>query len=125
MLKSSMRPEFLNRIDEIIMFKPLDKKDILEIVKLQLELLSEKMEHMGIDLTASPDAIEYIAEKGFDPQFGARPVKRLIQKEVLNALSKQLLAATIDREEPIVMDVFDGQDVFRKPLKEELEKLIS
>jgi len=125
MLKSSMRPEFLNRIDEIIMFKPLDKKDILEIVKLQLELLSEKMEHMGIDLTASPDAIEYIAEKGFDPQFGARPVKRLIQKEVLNALSKQLLAATIDREEPIVMDVFDGQVVFRKPLKEELEKLIS
>jgi len=125
MLKSSMRPEFLNRIDEIIMFKPLDKKDILEIVKLQLELLSEKMEHMGIDLTASPDAVEYIAEKGFDPQFGARPVKRLIQKEVLNALSKQLLAATIDREEPIVMDVFDGQVVFRKPLKEELEKLIS
>ena len=125
MLKSSMRPEFLNRIDEIIMFKPLNKKDILEIVKLQLELLSEKMEHMGIDLTASPDAVEYIAEKGFDPQFGARPVKRLIQKEVLNALSKQLLAATIDREEPIVMDVFDGQVVFRKPLKEELEKLIS
>jgi len=125
MLKSSMRPEFLNRIDEIIMFKPLDKKDIFQIVKLQLELLSEKMEHMGIDLTASNDAVEYIGEKGFDPQFGARPVKRLIQKEVLNALSKQLLAGTIDREEPIVMDVFDGQVVFRKPLKEELEKMIS
>ncbi len=125
MLKASMRPEFLNRIDEIIMFKPLDKKDILEIVKLQLHLLSSKMEHMGIDLTASKEAVEYIAEKGFDPQFGARPVKRLIQKEILNALSKQLLAGTIDREEPIVMDVFDGQVVFRKPLKEELEKLIS
>jgi ATP-dependent Clp protease ATP-binding subunit ClpB len=125
MLRSSMRPEFLNRIDEIIMFKPLDKKDIFKIVQLQLDLLSRKMENMGIDLTASQDAVEYIAEKGFDPQFGARPVKRLIQKEVLNALSKQLLAGTIDRDEPIVMDVFDGQVVFRKPLKEELEKLIS
>ncbi|MCZ4408441.1 ATP-dependent chaperone ClpB [Cryomorphaceae bacterium 1068] len=125
MLKASMRPEFLNRIDEIIMFKPLNRKDILEIVKLQIDLLSAKMEHMGIDLTASKEAMEYIAEKGFDPQFGARPVKRLIQKEVLNTLSKQLLAGTIDREEPIVMDVFDGEVVFRKPLKEELEKLIS
>jgi ATP-dependent Clp protease ATP-binding subunit ClpB len=125
MLKTSMRPEFLNRIDEIIMFKPLDRKDILEIVKLQVGLLAAKMEHMGIDLTASNEAIEYIAEKGFDPQFGARPVKRLIQKEVLNTLSKQLLAGAVDREEPIVMDVFDGQVVFRKPLKEELEKLIS
>jgi ATP-dependent Clp protease ATP-binding subunit ClpB len=125
MLKASMRPEFLNRIDEIIMFKPLNRKDILEIVKLQVGLLAAKMEHMGIDLTASNEAIEYIAEKGFDPQFGARPVKRLIQKEVLNTLSKQLLAGAVDREEPIVMDVFDGQVVFRKPLKEELEKLIS
>lgn len=124
-LKASMRPEFLNRIDEIIMFKPLDKKDIHQIVKLQLELLSEKMVQMGIDLTASNDAVGYIAEKGYDPQFGARPVKRLIQKEVLNALSKQLLAGTIDREEPIVMDVFDRQVVFRKPLKEELDKLMS
>jgi ATP-dependent Clp protease ATP-binding subunit ClpB len=125
MLKSSMRPEFLNRIDEVIMFKPLDRKNIRGIVKLQLELLSKRLEGQGIELTASREAVEYIAEKGFDPQFGARPVKRLIQKEVLNALSKQLLAGTIEREEPIVMDVFDGKVVFRKPIEEELEKLIS
>ncbi|MFT6997813.1 MAG: ATP-dependent Clp protease ATP-binding subunit ClpB [Cryomorphaceae bacterium] len=125
MLKSSMRPEFLNRIDEVIMFKPLDRKNINSIVKLQLQLLSKRLEGQGIELTASREAVEYIAEKGFDPQFGARPVKRLIQKEVLNALSKQLLAGTIEREEPIVMDVFDGKVVFRKPIEEELEKLIS
>lgn len=125
MLKSSMRPEFLNRIDEVIMFKPLDRKNINGIVKLQLELLSKRLESQGIELTASREAVEYIAEKGFDPQFGARPVKRLIQKEVLNALSKQLLAGTIEREEPIVMDVFNGKVVFRKPIEEELEKLIS
>jgi ATP-dependent Clp protease ATP-binding subunit ClpB len=125
MLKSSMRPEFLNRIDEVIMFKPLDRKNINGIVKLQLQLLSKRLEGQGIELTASREAVEYIAEKGFDPQFGARPVKRLIQKEVLNALSKQLLAGTLEREEPIVMDVFDGKVVFRKPIEEELEKLIS
>jgi ATP-dependent Clp protease ATP-binding subunit ClpB len=125
MLKSSMRPEFLNRIDEVIMFKPLDRKNINGIVRLQLQLLSKRLEGQGIELTASREAVEYIAEKGFDPQFGARPVKRLIQKEVLNALSKQLLAGTIEREEPIVMDVFDGKVVFRKPIEEELEKLIS
>jgi ATP-dependent Clp protease ATP-binding subunit ClpB len=125
MLKSSMRPEFLNRIDEVIMFKPLDRKNINGIVRLQLQLLSKRLEGQGIELTASREAVEYIAEKGFDPQFGARPVKRLIQKEVLNALSKQLLAGTIEREEPIVMDVFDGKVVFRKPIEQELEKLIS
>jgi ATP-dependent Clp protease ATP-binding subunit ClpB len=125
LLKAGMRPEFLNRIDEVIMFKPLDRKNILGIVKLQFDLLSRRLEHQGIELTASKDAVAYVAEKGFDPQFGARPVKRLIQKEVLNALSKQLLAGTIDRDEPIVMDVFDGEVVFRKPLEEELGKLIS
>jgi len=125
LLKASMRPEFLNRIDEIIMFKPLDKTNINGIVKLQIDLLTKRLEGQGIDLSAAPDAVAYLAEKGFDPQFGARPVKRLIQKEVLNSLSKQLLAGNIDREQPIVMDVFDGKVVFRKPLEEELEKLIS
>jgi len=125
MLKSSMRPEFLNRIDEVIMFKPLNRKDIKSIVRLQLHLLAKRLEGQGIELTASDDAIAYIAEKGFDPQFGARPVKRLIQKEVLNALSKQLLAGKVERDEPMVMDVFDGQVVFRKPLEEEMEKLMS
>lgn len=107
------------------MFKPLDRKNILGIVKLQIDLLAKRLEGQGIELSASDDAIAYMAEKGFDPQFGARPVKRLLQKEVLNALSKQLLAGSIDRNEPIVMDVFDGQVVFRKPLEEELGKLIS
>lgn len=125
LLKGSMRPEFLNRIDEVIMFKPLDRKNILGIVRLQLQLLADRLAGQGIELTASRDAVAYIAEKGFDPQFGARPVKRLIQKEVLNALSKQLLAGKIERDEPIVMDVFDGQVVFRKPLEEELEKMTS
>jgi len=125
LLKKSVRPEFLNRIDEVIMFKPLDRENILGIVKLQLDMLSKRLEGQGVDLTASDDAVAYIAERGFDPQFGARPVKRLIQKEVLNKLSKELLGGKIDRDEPIVMDVFDGEVVFRKPLKEELDKLVS
>jgi ATP-dependent Clp protease ATP-binding subunit ClpB len=125
LLKKSVRPEFLNRIDEVIMFKPLDRENILGIVKLQLDLLAKRLESQGIELSASEEAIAYIAERGFDPQFGARPVKRLIQKEVLNTLSKQLLAGKIDRDEPIVMDFFDGEVVFRKPLKEELDKLVS
>jgi ATP-dependent Clp protease ATP-binding subunit ClpB len=124
-LKRSVRPEFLNRIDELIMFHPLSRKDIIRIVQLQMDLLSAKLAEKGVSLTPTPEALAYLADKGFDPQFGARPVKRLIQKEVLNELSKQLLAATITREEPIVMDVFDGQVVFRKPLEEELKKLVS
>ena len=124
-LKQAMRPEFLNRIDEVIMFRPLDRKHIMKIVRLQLADLSEKLVEKGINLSASEEAVEYIAEKGFDPQFGARPVKRLIQKEVLNELSKQLLAGKIQRDEPTVLDVFSGQVVFRKPLEEELEKLLA
>jgi len=124
-LKQAMRPEFLNRIDEVIMFRPLDRKHIMKIVRLQLADLSEKLVEKGINLSASEEAVEYIAEKGFDPQFGARPVKRLIQKEVLNELSKQLLAGKIHRDEPTVLDVFSGQVVFRKPLEEELEKLLA
>ena len=120
-----MRPEFLNRIDEVIMFRPLDRKHIMEIVRLQLADLSAKLVEKGINLSSSEEAVEYIAEKGFDPQFGARPVKRLIQKEVLNELSKQLLAGKIQRDEPTVLDVFSGQVVFRKPLEEELEKLLA
>lgn len=125
LLKKSVRPEFLNRIDEVVMFRQLTHKDIESIVKLQLNRLAERLRERNIDFTASPDAIAYLAEKGYDPQFGARPVKRLIQKDVLNALSKQILAGDIDRDEPLVMDVFDGQVVFRKPLKEEMDSLIA
>jgi ATP-dependent Clp protease ATP-binding subunit ClpB len=124
MLKRAMRPEFLNRVDEVIMFSPLTRKDIISIVKLQVALLSAKLEEKGITFSASKEALAYLAEKGFDPQFGARPVKRLIQKEVLNELSKQLLGGNVHKEEPIVMDVFDGQVVFRKPLEEELRQLV-
>lgn len=118
-LKSSMRPEFLNRIDEIIMFTPLHRNQIEAIVKLQLHLLSEKLKKNEIDLVISPDALHYLAEKGFDPQFGARPVKRTIQKEVMNELSKYILMGQIDKTEPVVLDVFDGHIVFRKKIDEE------
>ena len=125
LLKKSVRPEFLNRIDETIMFKPLSKKNIIDIVKLQLVKLTETLHEKGIEFSASDDALAYLAEKGYDPQFGARPVKRLIQKEVLNELSKYILQNKVEPEEPLVMDVFDGKVVFRKPLKEELENLIA
>lgn len=125
LLKKTLRPEFLNRIDETIMFKPLDRAAIKSIVKIQINGLSQKLEHKGIELTASTDAIDYISDKGYDPQFGARPVKRLIQKEVLNALSKELLSGNISQGDPIVLDVFDGKFVFRKPIEEELDSLIA
>lgn len=125
LLKKSVRPEFLNRIDDVIMFTPLSRKDIQNVVKLQLKILAKRLEERNIDFSASRDAIAYLAEKGYDPQYGARPVKRLIQKDVLNALSKQILAGDVDRDEPLVMDVFDGKVVFRKPLKEELNSLMN
>ena len=121
LLKKTVRPEFLNRIDETIMFRPLSRKDILKIVELQLDQLKKMLAEKGIEFSAAPDAVAYIADKGFDPQYGARPVKRLIQKEVLNELSRQLLSGTVDKDTPMVMDVFDGQVVFRKPLKMESE----
>jgi ATP-dependent Clp protease ATP-binding subunit ClpB len=124
LLRKSMRPEFLNRIDEVIMFRPLSQNDIRSIVDLQIAELSERLVDRGIQLSASPEALAYLAEKGYDPQFGARPVKRLIQKEVLNELSKALLAGKVTKDEPVVLDVFSGQVVFRKPLEEELRKLI-
>jgi ATP-dependent Clp protease ATP-binding subunit ClpB len=118
-LKNSLRPEFLNRIDEVIMFTPLRRDQIGEIVKMQLSILSERLLKSDIHIIATPDAIRYLAEKGYDPQFGARPVKRVIQKEVMNELSKYLLSGKIDKSEPVVLDVFDGQIVFRKKIAEE------
>lgn len=122
-LKRSVRPEFLNRIDEIVMFNPLDKKDVRKIVQLQLDILSKRLKERNIDLMVSPEALDYLSKVGFDPQFGARPVKRVIQKQVLNLLSKQLLAGKIDTSSPVVLDVFDGEMVFRKPLTEEIESV--
>ncbi|MBL7941929.1 MAG: AAA family ATPase, partial [Flavobacteriales bacterium] len=118
-LKNSLRPEFLNRVDEVIMFTPLQRNQIEAIVRMQLQLLNERLERNEISLVITPDALHYLAEKGYDPQFGARPVKRVIQKEVMNELSKYLLSGKIDKSEPVVLDVFDGQIVFRKRIDEE------
>ncbi len=118
-LRQSVRPEFLNRIDEIIMFTPLTAIQIRKIVELQLHALKQRLQSANIELMSTQDAIDYLAEKGYDPQFGARPVKRVVQKEVLNELSKALLSDKIDKSERVVLDVFDGQVVFRKALEEE------
>jgi ATP-dependent Clp protease ATP-binding subunit ClpB len=119
LLKQSLRPEFLNRIDEVIMFTPLHRNQIEDIVKLQLSLLSERLKQSDIHLVVTPDTLHYLSEKGYDPQFGARPVKRVIQKEVMNELSKYILSGQLDKSEPLVLDVFDGQVVFRKRIDEE------
>ncbi len=118
-VKGALRPEFLNRVDEVIMFTPLRKDQIKDIVKLQLRLLGERLEKAEIHLVVTPDAMSYLAERGYDPQFGARPVKRVIQKEVMNEMSKYILAGKIDKKEPVVLDVFDGKVVFRKKIDEE------
>ncbi len=106
MLKQTIRPEFLNRIDEIIMFTPLNRNEIEEIVGLQIEGI-RKMLHRssGIELSVTPAALSYLADEGFDPEFGARPVKRAIHRLVLNQLSKDILAQKVDRTHPIVIDV--------------------
>jgi ATP-dependent Clp protease ATP-binding subunit ClpB len=113
LLKKTIRPEFLNRIDEVIMFQPLMKNDIKNIIKIQLNDLKKLVAQNGINLQFSDYALDYLAENGFDPQFGARPLKRLIQKQIVNQLSKRILAGDIDKGIPVVVDVFDGLVVFR------------
>lgn len=113
LLRNTIRPEFLNRVDEIIMFTPLLKKEIRSIINIQLDQLKKLVSDNGIDLQFTDYAIDYLAENGYDPQFGARPLKRLIQKEIVNGLSKKILAGDIDRSKPVVVDVFDGVVVFR------------
>jgi ATP-dependent Clp protease ATP-binding subunit ClpB len=112
LLRQTLRPEFLNRIDETIMFKPLTEKEIMEIVKIQLHSLSELMLKNGYTVEISNEAYQDIASQAFDPQYGARPLKRYIQKNVINELSKQILAGRLDKEKPVKMDVFDGKYVF-------------
>jgi ATP-dependent Clp protease ATP-binding subunit ClpB len=118
-LKQSLRPEFLNRVDELIMFTPLTRKQVKEIVRLQLAILRDRLVKSEVQLRYTTDALDYLSDRGYDPQFGARPVKRVIQKEVMNELSKTLLAGQIDKSEPIVLDVFDGKIVFRKEIEGE------
>ena len=119
LLKQTVRPEFLNRIDDIIMFTPLNAKDIRSIVRLQLQSVFRMVAKEGILLDATDEAIDYLAQKGFDPQFGARPVKRIIQKEVLNKLSKEILSGTVQRDAVILLDAFDNQLVFRNQTSED------
>ena len=116
LLRQTIRPEFLNRIDETILFLPLTKENVKEIVAIQIDSLKKKLKAQEIDLFVTNDAFDFIAETGYDPFFGARPVKRVIQKLVLNELSKALLSGTVDRSKKVVMDIFDGKIVFRKPV---------
>ncbi len=113
LLRRTIRPEFLNRIDDIIMFTPLNKADILEIIKLQLDHLKKMVAKQNIVIDATDEAITYLADKGYDPQYGARPIKRMIQKEVLNNLSKELLSGTIKSDSVVLIDSFDDGLVFR------------
>ena len=113
LLKQVIRPEFLNRIDEVIMFLPLMKKEIKGIISIQLAQLQKLVLQNGIQLQFSDYTLDYLAENGYDPQFGARPLKRLIQKQIVNALSKKILAGDIDKSVPVLVDVFDNTVVFR------------
>lgn len=113
LLKQTVRPEFINRIDDIVMFTPLNEGNIKEIVGLQLKSITKMLALQNITLDATPDAISYLSKKGFDPQFGARPVKRVIQKEVLNQLSKEILSNKVTTDSIILLDSFDGELVFR------------
>jgi ATP-dependent Clp protease ATP-binding subunit ClpB len=113
LLRQTIRPEFLNRIDEVIMFQPLMKKEIKGIIDIQLHGLKKLVAQSGIQLQFSEYVLEFLAENGYDPQMGARPLKRLIQKEIVNQLSKRILAGDIDKSVPVLVDVFDGNVVFR------------
>jgi ATP-dependent Clp protease ATP-binding subunit ClpB len=113
LLKQTIRPEFLNRVDEIILFQPLLKKEIKGIIRIQLENLKQLVSQTGIQLEFSEYLLDFLAENGFDPQYGARPLKRLIQKEIVNQLSRKILAGDIDKSKPVLVDVFDGVVVFR------------
>ena len=118
-LRQRMRPEFLNRIDEIVMFEPLQRRHLKAIVKVQLKQLEHRLQQAGIHLLVSQDALNWLAEHGYSPEYGARPLKRLIQHHVLNALSKSLLSNSINRDVPVVIDVFENEMVLRERIAEE------
>ena len=117
-LRQNIRPEFLNRVDEIILFQPLMKSEIRGIIRIQLNNLRDLVAPSGIQLHFSDYLLDYLSENGFDPQFGARPLKRLIQKEIVNGLSKKILAGDIDKSHPVLVDVFDNVVVFRNDLEQ-------
>jgi ATP-dependent Clp protease ATP-binding subunit ClpB len=113
LLKSTIRPEFLNRIDEVIVFKPLDRDEIKEIVMIQFRMLQNLLAKNRITITITDPAVDYIADAGFDPQFGARPIKRVIQRNLMNELSKMILAGEVNRESEIEIDFRDGKLLFK------------
>jgi ATP-dependent Clp protease ATP-binding subunit ClpB len=113
LLKVQIRPEFLNRIDDIVLFSPLTQKEIKQIVKLQLNLIAKRLESQGVNIFTSEEAIDQLAKLGFDPQYGGRPVKRVLQQQLLNPLSKDLLGDKLDKSQPITVDYFDQHFVFR------------
>ncbi|HBK82119.1 MAG TPA: type VI secretion system ATPase TssH, partial [Flavobacterium sp.] len=113
LLKQTVRPEFINRIDEIVLFTPLTTANIKQIVGIQLKGVTKMLAQQHITLDATPEAIDYLSEKGFDAQYGARPVKRVIQREVLNELSKDILAGKVTTDSMILLDSFDGKLIFR------------
>jgi ATP-dependent Clp protease ATP-binding subunit ClpB len=121
LLRQTIRPEFLNRVDEVIMFQPLLKTEIKGIIRIQLDNLSKMLLKNGVDLRFTEYTMDYLAENGYDAQYGARPLKRLIQKTIVNPLSKKILAGDIDHQHPVLVDVFDGLVVFRNE-HEEREK---
>ena len=122
LLKQTVRPEFINRIDEIVMFTPLTNANIAQIVGLQLKSVTKMLALQGITMDSTPEAIAYLSEKGYDPQFGARPVKRVIQRDVLNQLSKEILAGNIATDSIILLDSFDGKLVFRNQDNDNMKK---
>jgi len=119
MLKKSVRPEFLNRIDETIMFRPLGKDDLRKIVAIQFDLIKGRIEQGGITVEISDAALDYLAETGFDPQFGARPLKRVMQREILNELSKEIIAGKISQGDHIGVDIQNGVISFDRLAKVE------
>jgi ATP-dependent Clp protease ATP-binding subunit ClpB len=112
-LRAQVRPEFLNRIDDIIHFSELSESDIEQVVRLQITKIHEMLAQQGFELRVTDDAVRYIAKEGYDPQFGARPVKRALQRLVLNELSKQLIAGRVTHDKPIIVELRDGELHFR------------
>jgi ATP-dependent Clp protease ATP-binding subunit ClpB len=120
LMKKTLRPEFLNRIDDIIMFTPLTREDVTAIARLQLDILAKQLKKMDIRFHVTEECVEWIAQLGYDPQFGARPLKRVIQRHVMNELSKEILAGKVSKDSDIVLDVFDGKMVFRNRTEKEV-----
>jgi ATP-dependent Clp protease ATP-binding subunit ClpB len=112
MLRKTLKPEFLNRVDEIVMFRPLNQEQIKEIVRMQLKLIEKTMIQYNMELSVTERAVEWLSEHGYDPQLGARPVKRLIQKEIINELSKQIIGGKVSKSGAIIIDERDGKIIF-------------